>query len=99
VAEPSDSTDVSCRRPKDCGTNETCSRFGTCSSGDCHFSSVGCVYGYECSPDSGRWECVPVGSAGGEGGQGGTPGAGTSGGQPNAGDGGMSAYAGAGGYG
>lgn len=54
VVTPADSTDVSCRRPSDCGANETCSRFGTCMTGDCHFSSVGCVHGYECSPDSGR---------------------------------------------
>ena len=96
---PSDATDVSCLRPKDCGANETCSRFGTCSAGDCHFSSVGCVHGYECSPDSGRWECVALGAADGEGGNGATAAGASSvsGGQPNAGEGGMSAHAGAGG--
>jgi hypothetical protein len=47
-----------CRRPSDCGANETCNRSGTCVTGDCHFDSVGCVRGYECSSDSGRWECV-----------------------------------------
>lgn len=47
-----------CRRPSDCGANETCSRFGTCTTGDCHYESVGCVRGYTCSSDSGRWECV-----------------------------------------
>jgi hypothetical protein len=75
AATPTDSTAVACRRPSDCGTNETCSRFGTCSIGDCHFTSVGCVHGYECSSDSGRWECVPLGSLG-EGGNGGAPSAG-----------------------
>jgi hypothetical protein len=65
--------------------------------GDCHFSSVGCVHGYECSPDSGRWECVALGAANGNGG---APSAGASssvGGEPNAGEGGMSPAAGAGG--
>jgi hypothetical protein len=97
VVSPGDSTDASCRRPSDCGANETCSRFGTCMAGDCHFSSVGCVHGYECSPDSGRWECVALGAATGNGG---APSAGASssgGGQPNAGEGGMSPVAGAGG--
>jgi hypothetical protein len=57
-----------CKRPIDCGTNETCSRSGTCASGDCHFASVGCVDGYECSPDSGTWQCVKQGSGTGAGG-------------------------------
>jgi hypothetical protein len=99
VLAPVDSNDASCRRPGDCGANETCSRFGTCMAGDCHFSSVGCVHGYECSPDSGRWECTPLGAD--AGGNGGAPAAGasssTSGGEPSAGEGGMSTVAGAGG--
>jgi hypothetical protein len=55
-----------CNEPSDCGSNETCSRSGTCSAGDCHFTSVGCVRGFECSSASGRWECVreTAGSAG-----------------------------------
>lgn len=65
-----------CSRPRDCGANETCSRSGTCMEGDCSFKSVGCVRGYECSSDSGRWECVASGS--GEGGS-------DAGGSPNAG--------------
>jgi hypothetical protein len=51
-----------CDEPADCGSNETCSRSGTCSAGDCHFTSVGCVEGFECSSASGRWECVHAGS-------------------------------------
>lgn len=54
-----------CRRPSDCGANETCSRFGTCTPGDCLYESVGCVRGYTCSSDSGRWECVEQEPAGG----------------------------------
>jgi hypothetical protein len=46
-----------CDEPADCGSNETCSRAGTCEAGDCHFPSVGCVSGFECSPQSGRWQC------------------------------------------
>lgn len=61
-----------CDEPDDCASNETCSRTGTCQAGDCHFASVGCVKGYECSSASGRWECVPEGGAG-EGGAGGSP--------------------------
>jgi hypothetical protein len=93
---PTDSTAVACRRPSDCGTNETCSRFGTCSIGDCHFTSVGCVRGYECSPNSGRWACVALGSVA-DGGNGGAPSAGAmsvSGGAPNTSDGGTNAGAG-----
>jgi hypothetical protein len=63
-----------CQRPSDCGTNETCSKSGTCVSGDCHFSSVGCVHGYECSSDSGAWECVTTSDAGGAGATGGAGG-------------------------
>jgi hypothetical protein len=77
VAEPSDA--VACHRPSDCGANETCNRFGTCSTGDCHFSSVGCVRGYECSADTGRWQCVKPGSSVNEGGTPGAPSAGASG--------------------
>jgi hypothetical protein len=68
-----------CRRPSDCAANETCSRFGTCETGDCHYDSVGCVRGYVCSPDSGRWECVER-DAPGSGGAGGNPSS-TNGGQ------------------
>jgi hypothetical protein len=55
---PEDDGGTACRKPSDCGTNETCSRSGTCMTGDCHFSTVGCVRGYTCSSTSGRWECV-----------------------------------------
>jgi hypothetical protein len=61
-------TDTGCERPSDCGTNETCSHSGICLIGDCHFSSIGCVHGYACSPDSGVWECVADGSGAGAGG-------------------------------
>lgn len=62
-----------CRRPTDCGANETCSRSGTCVVGDCHFESVGCIRGYECSSASGRWECVePEDEATGGSGSGGS---------------------------
>lgn len=96
VAEATTPEAASCRRPSDCGTNETCSRFGTCSTGDCHYASVGCIRGYECSPDSGRWECVAAGA--GEGGNGGVSSS-ASGGEPNAGNSGTNATAGAGGHG
>lgn len=55
----------SCEKPSDCGTNETCGRSGICVSGDCHFSSVGCVRGFSCSSESGRWQCEASGSAAG----------------------------------
>lgn len=55
----------SCSQPSDCDANETCNQFGTCSTGDCHYESVGCVSGYLCSSESGRWECVAEGSVGG----------------------------------
>lgn len=71
---------ATCARPSDCGTNETCSRSGTCTAGDCHFSSVGCVRGYECSSDSGRWECVKPGTGSGDAGGGGMT---NSGGMPS----------------
>ncbi|HYP90058.1 MAG TPA: hypothetical protein VEQ59_17935 [Polyangiaceae bacterium] len=57
-----------CNEPSDCGTNETCSRSGSCVVGDCHFASVGCVRGFECSSESGRWECVEEGSGAANGG-------------------------------
>jgi len=88
---------LACHRPLDCDGNETCSRFGTCLAGDCHFPSVGCVRGYECSIESGKWQCVkpaPVG-AGGNGGSA-ASGAASVGGEPNSSEGGTSA-AGAGG--
>lgn len=66
VAETSTPEPGSCSRPRDCGANETCGRSGTCVEGDCSFKSVGCVRGYECSAESGRWECVASGQ--GEGG-------------------------------
>lgn len=53
---------AACNEPGDCGSNETCSHSGTCAAGDCHFASVGCVSGFECSSASGRWECVPEGA-------------------------------------
>lgn len=58
-----------CRRPLDCGTNETCSRSATCKVGDCHFDSVGCVQGYECQSVDGQWMCVDEDNVG----QGGAP--------------------------
>jgi hypothetical protein len=61
-----------CRKPSDCGPNETCSRFGTCSSGDCHYSTVGCVQGYICTVDEGRYACTPRSTNGSEGGAGGS---------------------------
>lgn len=73
---------ASCDQPSDCAANETCSKSGICAEGDCHFASVGCVSGFECSGESGRWECVREGSSSGNGGDGsgGTPG--TNGGAP-----------------
>jgi hypothetical protein len=69
-----------CSKPSDCAANETCSKARICAEGDCHFASVGCVSGFECSSDSGRWECVREGSssAGGEA----NGGASSSGGEP-----------------
>ena len=66
---------TACRKPSDCGTNETCSRSGICTTGDCHFSTVGCVRGYTCSSTSGRWECVDDSQAAGgsSGADGGAP--------------------------
>jgi hypothetical protein len=99
--DPAD-TAVSCRRPLDCDPNETCGRFGTCSVADCHFSSVGCVHGYVCSPDSGRWQCeeaatdADAGGAGAGGTASTTDGAGA-GGVPNASGAAGAAMAGAGG--
>lgn len=67
---PPDTSTHTCNEPTDCGTNETCSRAGTCKVGDCHFESIGCVRGYECSKASGRWQCVSggQGDAGADGG-------------------------------
>jgi hypothetical protein len=93
VSEPSEVVAATCHRPSDCGANETCNRVGTCSTGDCHFSSVGCVRGYECSADSGRWQCVKPGSSVNDGGTAGAPSAGAStldGGERGASDGGTS---------
>jgi|GEM_PF-2349712 len=77
AAGPS-STAVACYRPSDCDANETCNRVGICSTGDCHFASVGCVRGYECSAESGRWQCVKPGSSVNDGGNAGAPSAGAS---------------------
>lgn len=74
---------AACDRPSACAANETCSKSGICAEGDCHFASVGCVSGFECSGASGRWECVRKGSSSGEGGGGGT--AATGGGAPSSG--------------
>lgn len=69
-----------CAAPDDCDGNETCSRAGICRAGDCHFESVGCVDGYECSSSSGVWHCAPVGSGGADGnGNAGAPSAGAAG--------------------
>ncbi len=96
-----DTTDekASCYRPTDCDANETCSRFGTCLSGDCHFSSVGCVSGYECAPEMGRWQCVKLGAAsdGGAANAGAASVDGGNGGDANPSDGGTNSAAGAGG--
>ena len=79
VAEPTETDDaLACHQPSDCGTNETCNRVGICSTGDCHFASVGCVRGYECSAKSGRWQCVKPSSSVSDGGNGGAPSAGAS---------------------
>jgi hypothetical protein len=97
--------DAACRRPSDCGANETCSRSGTCETGDCHFDSVGCIRGYVCSSESGRWECVDEDAtgAGGNAGAGGEAGAtvgagaGGEGGTPGSGASGQNAGGDAGG--
>lgn len=59
----------SCEAPKDCEYNETCSRQGVCTPGDCTFS--GCVSGYVCGHPEGVWTCVAQDGQRGEGGQGG----------------------------
>jgi hypothetical protein len=71
VAESTGTDALACQRPSDCGTNETCNRVGICTTGDCHFASVGCVRGYECSAESGRWQCVKPGPSVNDGGAGG----------------------------
>ena len=70
-AEAPETAGVACHRPLDCDANETCSHSGICKAGDCHFESVGCVRGYECSSESGRWECVKPSASAGNGGEGG----------------------------
>lgn len=71
-SEDPEAAGIACHRPLDCDANETCSHSGICKAGDCHFESVGCVRGYECSSESGRWECVkPDTSNAGSGGEGG----------------------------
>jgi hypothetical protein len=62
------SSDLECDAPSDCAANETCSKSGICAVGDCHFKSVGCVSGFECSSARGFWECVREGSGGSDGG-------------------------------
>jgi hypothetical protein len=66
---------ATCDAPSDCAANETCSKNAICAAGDCSFATVGCVRGFECSSESGRWKCVPEGSNGngGGGGDGGAP--------------------------
>lgn len=94
-----------CAEPDDCGPNETCSRFGTCTIGDCNYTSVGCVAGFACSIEDGRWLCVPEaaaqgGSDGGagastDGGAGATSGGAPGGGAPSTSPGGSPGDAGA----
>jgi hypothetical protein len=89
-----------CNEPLDCGGNETCSRSGTCMAGDCHFASVGCVRGYECSPGSGNdrvWHCVAVDSSEGGSSAGGTESGGSASGAGGANDAGAPPAAGGGG--
>jgi hypothetical protein len=89
-----------CSEPRDCDPNETCSRSGTCMAGDCHFASVGCVRGYECSPGSGKdlvWHCVAVGSNEGGASAGGADGGANASGAGGANDAGASQAAGGGG--
>ena len=73
------SSDV-CTRPSECDPTETCSRDGFCRPGDCSWSDIGCVVGYECSSSTGVWSCVPEGSGNGTGGSAGQAGASSSGG-------------------
>jgi hypothetical protein len=73
---------VGCNEPSDCGENETCGRNATCTIGDCHFDSVGCLEGYVCSSDSGRWLCVREDAGAGGGGAGSAGGAPSGGGAP-----------------
>lgn len=70
-----------CDEPADCDANETCGRSGICMPGDCSFSRVGCVDGYECSSSSGIWQCQAASSGqGGAAGNGGQDGSGMNGG-------------------
>ena len=92
VADPGETSGLACEQPSDCRTNETCNRVGICTPGDCHFASVGCVRGYECSAESGRWQCEKGGSSANDGGAGGAASAGapaSDGGTAGASDGGM----------
>jgi hypothetical protein len=86
---------IACDEPSDCGTNETCSRTGSCAIGDCHFPSVGCVQGYVCSAEDGRWMCVSEaegqGGAPASGGADGSGGAESNGGVPASGGAGANA--------
>jgi hypothetical protein len=79
---PSDSNE--CNAPSDCAANETCSKSGICAEGDCHFKSVGCVSGFECSSARGFWECVREGSGTGDGGAPASSGGAPSAGAPSA---------------
>jgi hypothetical protein len=75
-----------CEAPDDCGANETCSRAGICREGDCHYASVGCVDGYECSSSTGVWHCAPASEGlGGANGNAGAPNAGAGAGAVSAG--------------
>jgi hypothetical protein len=65
------SATVLCDSPSQCASSETCGRDGLCHAGDCSWASIGCIAGYECGSESGRFECVRSGSNGGNGGAGG----------------------------
>ena len=60
-----------CTRPSGCDLTETCSSEGFCKPGDCSWSDIGCVAGYECSSSTGTWSCLPEGSGSGGSGSGG----------------------------
>jgi hypothetical protein len=49
-----------CHAPSDCYPNYTCAADNHCSPGSCRFH--GCVTGYSCENDTGRWACVPSGT-------------------------------------
>ena len=65
------SATVLCDSPSQCASSETCGRDGLCHAGDCSWASIGCIVGYECSSQSGKFECVRPGGSGGNGGAGG----------------------------